>query len=129
VKSEKKKGGLIVLNLNHKKLDVWRKSIQLVKKIYAITEHFPASEIYGLTNQLRRAAVLIPSNIAEGASRNSSTERKRFFEISRSSLAEIDTQLEISKELNFYQPDDQSDVSQLMNDCFALLSKLIARTK
>ena len=118
-----------MLNLNHKKLDVWRKSIQLVKKIYAITEHFPASEIYGLTNQLRRAAVLIPSNIAEGASRNSSTERKRFFEISRSSLAEIDTQLEISKELNFYQPDDQSDVSQLMNDCFALLSKLIARTK
>ncbi|HKJ69171.1 MAG TPA: four helix bundle protein [bacterium] len=80
-----------MLNLNHKKLDVWNKSIKLVKEIYAITEHFPSSEIYGLTKQLRRAAVSIPSNIAEGSSRSSSIERKRFFEISRSSLAEIDT--------------------------------------
>lgn len=118
-----------MLNLNHKNLDVWNKSIKLVKEIYAITEQFPSTEIYGLTNQLRRAAVSIPSNIAEGSSRSSSVERKRFFEISRSSLAEIDTQLEIAQALGFHKFDNQSDLSKLMNNCFALLSKLIARTK
>ncbi len=109
-------------------MDVWKKSIELVKKIYKITERFPQSEIYGLTNQLRRAAISIPSNIAEGSSRSSPVERRRFFEISRSSLAEIDTQLEIAIHLGFLHIDDQDNLSELMNNSFALLSNLITKT-
>ena len=80
-----------MLNLNHKKLEVWKKSLDLIENIYTLTEKFPKSEIFGISNQLRRASVSITSNIAEGSSRNSKIERKRFFEISRSSLVEIDT--------------------------------------
>jgi len=89
-----------MLRLNHKKLDVWKNSISLVVEIYKLTGTFPKSEPYGLTNQLRGAAVSIPSSVAEGASRSSEKERKRFYEVARSSLAEIDTQLEISVRLN-----------------------------
>ncbi len=79
--------------MNHKNLDVWKLSIGLVKELYKLSERFPSTENYGITHQLRKAAVSIPSNIAEGASRKSLTERKRFFEIARSSLVEIDTQI------------------------------------
>lgn len=85
-----------MLNLSHKNLDTWKLSIRFVKLIYDITGSFPKSEIYGLTNQLRRASVSVASNIAEGAARKSSIERKRFFEMGRSSIDEADTQLEIA---------------------------------
>jgi len=80
-----------MLKLNHKKLEVWKASIELVTDIYRITNSFPISELYGLVNQVRRAAISVPSNISEGAARKSAAERRRFFEISRSSLSEIDT--------------------------------------
>lgn len=76
-----------MLKLNHKKLNVWTLSLSLIKDLYKMTENFPKSEIFGITNQIRRAAVSIASNIAEGASRKSMSERKRFYEISRSSLS------------------------------------------
>lgn len=82
-----------MLNLNHKDLKVWEKSIELVTDIYALTDDFPSEEKFGLISQLRRASVSIPSNIAEGASRKSENERKRFYEIARSSLVEVDTQM------------------------------------
>ena len=85
-----------MLNLNHKNLDVWRASINFTTVIYNLTNNFPKSEVYGLSSQLRRAAVSVSSNIAEGAARKSKIERIRFFEMARSSLVEIDTQLEIS---------------------------------
>lgn len=118
-----------MLNLNHKKLDVWKKSIEFVSDIYQSTDKFPKTEIYGLTNQLRRAAVSIPSNIAEGASRKSSLERKRFYEIARSSLVEIDTQLEIALRLNFSTGEKLKNITDKMNHIFAMLSKLINSTK
>lgn len=90
-----------MLNLNHKKLEVWKLSVDLIKLTYKTTESFPKSELFGVTNQLRRASVSIASNLAEGCARKSVIERKRFFEISRSSLVEVDTQLEICKELRF----------------------------
>jgi four helix bundle protein len=70
-----------MLELNHKKLDVWKISISLVKMIYSITKDFPKNEFYGISGQLRRAAVSIASNIAEGSSRKSTIDRKRFYEI------------------------------------------------
>jgi len=97
-----------MLNLNHKKLDVWNKSIELVREVYLLTENFPKSEIYGLTSQLRRAAISVPSNIAEGASRNSARDRRRFYEIARSSLSEVDTQIEIALQLHFCTKNDLS---------------------
>ncbi|TCN62194.1 four helix bundle protein [Acetobacteroides hydrogenigenes] len=85
----------------HKDLDVWKLSIELVVNIYKFTEEFPKSELYGLTSQIRRAAVSIPSNIAEGAARKNTKEFIQFLYISLGSIAEIDTQLIISQRLGY----------------------------
>jgi len=85
----------------HKDLDVWKLGIELVAQIYKITSHFPATEKFGLTSQMQRAAVSIPSNIAEGAARNSEKEYIHFLYISLGSLAELETQLIISQKLGF----------------------------
>jgi four helix bundle protein len=86
----------------HKDLDVWRKSVALVENIYALTGSFPKEEIYGLTNQMRRAAVSIPSNIAEGSARQGNKEFANFLHIALGSLAELETQLIISNNLGFH---------------------------
>jgi four helix bundle protein len=117
-----------MLNLSHKKLDVWKLAITFVKEIYKATQKFPKSEIYGLTNQLRRAAVSVPSNIAEGASRNSVADRKRFYQIARSSLVEIDTQLEVALELKFCSEETISVLGQRLNHLFAMTTNLIKST-
>jgi len=118
-----------MLSLSHKNLDVWRQAIDFVARVYRITERFPKDELYGLTNQLRRAAVSVPSNIAEGASRKPVKDRRRFYAIARSSLVEIDTQLEISIKLGLLEESGLSDVSEEINHLFALISKLIQSTK
>ena len=86
---------------SHKDLKVWQESMTLVTQIYKISEDFPKHEIYGLTSQIRRAAVSIPSNIAEGAGRKGDNEFKRFLFIALGSLSEVETQLEISQRLNY----------------------------
>jgi len=120
--------GVDMLLLNHKKLEVWNKSMELVTNIYLITKTFPKEELFGLTNQLRRAAVSVVSNIAEGSARKSNIERKRFYEISRASLVEIDSQIEISYRLEYINKDKLDLVSGLINSVFALLSNLILKT-
>ena len=85
----------------HKDLDVWKLGIELVEKIYKITSKFPEVEHFGLSSQMQRAAVSVPSNIAEGAARNSEKEYIRFLYVSLGSLAELETQLIISKKLNY----------------------------
>jgi len=117
-----------MLNLNHKKLEVWKESMQLVKAIYSITINFPKSEMFGLTSQLRRAGVSITSNLAEGCARKSWMERKRFFEIARSSLVEIDTQLEISFQLKYLTREELIKLNEPINRLFARLSNLILKT-
>ena len=117
-----------MLKLNHKNLDVWQLSIAFTTKIYNLTKSFPNSEVYGLTSQLRRAAVSVSSNIAEGAARKSRTERIRFFEIARSSIVEIDTQLEISTKLNLVKQNELEDLDKDINRIFAMLSQLIKGT-
>lgn len=82
-------------------LDVWKLSIEFVKNIYQITNKFPKSELFGLASQLRRAAISIPSNIAEGQGRNSSKEFKQFLGVAQGSLAEVETQLIISNEIKY----------------------------
>ena len=85
---------------NFRKLKIWEQGIVLVKEIYKIAQKLPSDEKYGLKSQITRAAVSVPSNIAEGSSRNSETEFKRFLEIAMGSLFEVETQLIIIQELN-----------------------------
>jgi four helix bundle protein len=117
-----------MLELNHKKLEVWNKSIELVMEIYLVTKIFPKEEILGLSSQLRRASVSVISNIAEGSSRKSSLERKRFYEISRSSLVEIDAQIEIAHRLSYIIDEQINKLNILINQIFAMMSKLIQKT-
>ena len=78
-----------MLDLSHKKLDVWKLSMDFTLRIYEVVNSLPTSENYGLKNQLRRAAISVPSNIAEGSARKSKIEKNRFYEIARSSLVEL----------------------------------------
>ena len=83
----------------HKDLDVWKKSMDLVEEVYRLTKGFPDSEKYGLINQIRRCAISVPSNIAEGSARNTSKETTQFCYIALGSLAELETQLLIAERL------------------------------
>jgi four helix bundle protein len=85
---------------SYQDLEVWKLSINFVKEIYRLTEKFSPIEIYGLTNQIRRAAVSIPSNIAEGQGRSSAKEFRQFLAIALGALAEIETQLIVTREIN-----------------------------
>ena len=87
--------------MRYRDLDIWKKGIGLVKDVYKITETYPAIEIYGLSSQLRRAAISIPSNIAEGFRRNNNKEFRRFLLIALGSCAELETQSTISRELEY----------------------------
>jgi four helix bundle protein len=107
----------------HHDLEVWRDGLDLVSAIYRLTSSFPSDERFGLTAQLRRAAVSIPSNIAEGAARKSRLDLLRFLDIARSSLAEVETQLEIAHRLDFLAED--SDLDELIDRLFAKPGALI----
>ena len=85
----------------HKNLKAWQLGMNLVEKIYSTTESFPADEKFGLISQMRRSAISIPSNIAEGAGRNTKKEFVNFLHISQGSLSELDTQLELSFRLRY----------------------------
>ena len=87
-----------------RKLEIWKNGIEIVKHIYGLSAKLPFEEKFGLRSQMTKAAVSIPSNIAEGCSRNSEIEFKRFLEISIASLFEVETQLVIAKELEFIEP-------------------------
>ncbi|GBD87300.1 hypothetical protein BMS3Abin03_01229 [bacterium BMS3Abin03] len=118
-----------MLTLNHKKLDVWQIAMKFVTAIYKVTNKFTKEELYGLTNQIRRAAVSIASNIAEGSARSSSADRKRFYEISRSSLVEVDTQLEIAQNLKYIAKDSINELEPYLEEIFAKISNLIKSIK
>jgi len=118
-----------MLILNHKKLDVWQIAMEFVTAIYKVTKNFPKEELYGLTNQMRRAAVSIASNIAEGSARSSSADRKRFYEISRSSLVEVDTQLEIAQNLKFVDKNNLIELEPFLDEIFAKISNLMKSIK
>jgi four helix bundle protein len=85
----------------HQNLDAWKESIKLVKMIYLLTQSFPREELYGLSAQMRRAAVSVPSNIAEGAARSSKRVFAQFIAIAKGSLSELETQALIAVELGY----------------------------
>lgn len=108
---------------SYQELSVWKKSIDLTKEVYAATKNFPKEEIFGLTSQLRRACVSIPSNIAEGQSRGTQ-DFKRFLTIAMGSLAEVETQLLISKELGYLQIELYSRIIELCSEIGKMLNGL-----
>jgi four helix bundle protein len=97
----------------HRDLLVWQKSMRLVQEIYGATNRLPRHELYGLTSQMRRAAVSVPSNVAEGYARNSRNELHHFLGQARGSLAELETQIEIARNLGYME---ESTASKLLID-------------
>ena len=95
-----------------KELKVWQKAIKIVTKIYSETSSFPKEEMYGITLQIRRCAISIPSNIAEGAGRESSKDFNRFLSISLGSSFELETQLIISKELEYFNNENFKSIEK-----------------
>ncbi len=115
---------------NYKELKVWQKGMDLAELVYKITAAFPEEEKYGLTSQLRRCAVSIPSNISEGAGRGSNKEFKRFLEIALGSSNELDTQLILALKLNFITQNTSGEsfkmIAEIGNMLIALIKKFDA---
>jgi|SRR5688572_32761158 len=115
-----------MLNLSHKNLIVYKISLNLIKEIYLATRSFPKEEQFVLISQIRRAAISVCSNIAEGAARISKKEKKRFYEVARSSVVEIDTQFEIAIILEYYKNGQIKELEKYIEDIFRILSKMIS---
>jgi four helix bundle protein len=111
----------------HHQLLAWQKAIALVTVVYEITSKFPAQEAYGLTSQMRRCAVSVPANIAEGAARNSRREFVHFLGIARGSLSELETYVVIGRNLGYLKTTDQ--LEQMIDEVFAMLGGLINAQK
>jgi len=110
---------------SYKDLIIWQEAKNLTVVIYKITDKFPKSELYGLTSQIRRAAVSIPSNIAEGFGRKSKKEKIQFLRISFGSGAELETQLEISLELGYLDKSDYNILENNLDKLMRMLNKAI----
>ena len=112
---------------SYQDLIVWQKAMLLVEMVYKATQNFPKHELYGLTNQIRRAAVSIPSNIAEGHARQSKAEFRNFISIAQGSKAEVETQIMIAKRLNYISNPEMNSILSLLLEISKMLTAL--RTK
>ena len=115
--------------MQYKDLVVWQKAMDLTTEIYRLTKKLPKDELYGLTNQLRRAAVSIPSNIAEGNGRASTGDYLRFLIIARDSNAEVETQLLLCVRLNYLAQEDIEISMSLLNEIERMLNSMITKLR
>ncbi len=115
------------LQLNHQRLEVFKLSQKFVLECYKLIKMFPADEKFAMVQQIRRAALSVHLNVAEGCSRKSLAERKRFFEISRGSIIEIDAALDIASALGYCYQEKLMDLGHYMLDCFKMLSSAGSR--
>ena len=109
----------------HKKLDAWKISMDLVFEIYQAMEKLPRGEKYGLVDQIRRAAVSVPSNIAEGAARQTKKEFSNYLHIAQGSLSELDTQVELAARLGYLDHRNQNRLDEMMRRIDKLITGLI----
>jgi four helix bundle protein len=109
------------------KLEVWERAHRLVLRVYGLTEHFPQSENWGLVAQLRRAAISIPSNIAEGCGRNGDIEMRRFLKIALGSASELQYQLLLARDLDYLRPPQAEEVMHEITGIRGMLSALSKR--
>lgn len=112
-------------NKGYRNLKVWQKSNELAHKIYNVTEKFPRSELFALTSQMRRAAVSVPANIAEGYTKSSTREKKHFYEISLSSLTELEFYIDFAKERSYYDAAVHNSLVELQTEAAKMLTGLI----
>jgi len=112
---------------SYRDLVVWQKSTQLVVVIYKLTEQFPKTELWGLTSQMKRASVSVPSNIAEGKMRGTRKDYRHFLLNAFGSGAELETQIEISKQLLFGQPVNYREADKLLEEVMKMLNALIKK--
>ena len=116
---------------NYRELIVWQEGIKLAKAVYKLTEKFPRQETYALADQIRRAVVSVPSNIAEGQARKAPGDFRRFLHISLGSLAEVDTQLILAQEFGYLSKEDvdsmDEQIQSLRKKLYALINSLPAR--
>jgi four helix bundle protein len=112
-----------------KELRIWQKGIEIVKDVYGCTKTFPREELYGLTSQMRRAAVSIPSNIAEGFKRYHNKEYSQFLRMSMGSAAELETQLVISKELGYLNSEELAGISEKLEYFSKMVSSLLNKLR
>ena len=112
-----------------RKLEIWKNGIEIVKQVYILCNFLPSEEKFGLKSQITRASVSIPSNIAEGCSRNSEIEFKRFLEIAMGSLFELETQLIITQELELISKDKLESIFELLNKEAKMINSLINTIK
>jgi four helix bundle protein len=113
------------LQLNHQKLAVYKASGEFVRNCYQVTNQLPTAEKFAMVSQIRRAALSVHLNVAEGASRKSSAERKRFYQIARGSVVEIDAALDIADTLQYLKNTNIAPLGESMVQCFKILSGLI----
>lgn len=111
---------------SYRDLVVWQRAMSLVEAVYELTGRFPRSEVYGLVSQMRRSAVSIPSNIAEGRRRGSRKDYRQFLIIAYGSGAELETQLEIARRLGFGNPLDYGEVISLLAEVMRMLNRMIS---
>lgn len=111
---------------SYKELKVWQKSIQLCEDIYLATNDFPKNELYGLTSQIRRCCVAIPSNIAEGFLRGHTAEYKQFVRIAYGSGAELETQLLIALRIGYLKQQEFDKLNSLLEEIMKMLNKLLS---
>ena len=112
-----------------KDLRIWQKGIEIVKDIYMMTKKFPKEELYGLTSQMRRSAISIPSNIAEGFKRYHNKEYKQFLYITLGSSAELETQLIISEELKYINRKEMERICEKLDHLSKMITVLISKLK
>lgn len=112
-----------------KGLIVWQKSMDLSRKLYILTKSFPKEEIYGITSQIRRASVSIPSNIAEGYARKSRKEYIQFYSIAYGSVSELETQLILARDFGYINEKDFSAAENLLHEVAKMLHVLLIRLK
>ncbi len=114
---------------NFRELEIWKLGMQIVKSVYKVANKLPKEEKFGLISQLKRAAVSVPANIAEGCSRYSEKDFNRFLQISIGSLFEVETELLLCVQLEFIEKNEITDLLQLIDEEEKMISKMIAKVK
>ena len=111
----------------YRDLDIWKKGIEVVKDVYKLTEKFPKQEAYGLVSQMRRSAISIPSNVAEGFKRYHNKEYKQFLHMSLGSCAELETQITIAKELKYIQKSEEVILLEKLDHIGRMITSLLKK--
>jgi four helix bundle protein len=114
---------------NFRDLNIWKKAIELIKKVYEVSHGFPKEELYALSSQMRRSAISIPSNVAEGFRRKHNKEFEQFLYIALGSCAELETQVEIAHELNYVNKAGRNDLLERIDHICRMTSNLIKKLK